>query len=105
MNESLRNAIRLAAFGRNIKQHPRVLGGTMLLLCLASQVAKGNSVEARSFANDTGGVVNDWHVHVRDGSNNLISVVSNGLGPTYTPMPTSTLPGGGAADNLSLIHI
>src|SRR5215471_20814144 len=55
----------------------------------------------RSFLNDLGPavVVNDWHVFERNGNNAIVTLVSNGLAPTYTPMPATTQPAGNAAAN------
>src|SRR5689334_8794025 len=62
-------------------------------------VSAGAATLARSFLNDTGVVVNDWHVFERNGNNTIVTLVSNGLGPTYTPMPMTTQPAGSAAAN------
>ncbi len=61
----------------------------LLVMCwLGNGIAHANS-EARSFCNTTGQAVNDWHVVVRNGANNLNYVRSDGLAPTFTPMPNS----------------
>ena len=74
-------------------------GVAIAMFCgLAAAVAFANS-EARSFCNDTGVPANDWHVTVRGGANNLNYVRSDGLAPTFTPMPTSNAQAGGGPYN------
>jgi hypothetical protein len=74
-------------------------GFAIAMFCgLAASVALANS-EARSFCNDTGVPANDWHVMVRGGAANLNYVTSNGLAPSFSPMPTSNATAGGGPYN------
>jgi hypothetical protein len=66
-------------------------GCGVVVLCLASQLAHGNSF-TRSYVNDTGGAVNDWEVSVRGGAPNLTGAVSQGLAPIFSSLPMTTLP-------------
>ena len=74
----------------------------VMLCCVTVTMAHADS-ESRSFCNNTGQLVNDWHVMVRGGANTLNYVTSNGLAPSYTPMTSnSSNPAGGPYNNATL---
>ena len=52
----------------------------------------------RSYLNETGVAVNDWHVFERNGAGKVIGVKSTGLAPTYSNLPLTDNASGGAAE-------
>jgi hypothetical protein len=74
-------------------------GVAIAVFCGVGAAAAYANSEARSFCNDTTVQVNDWHVMVRGGANNLNYVRSDGLAPTFTPMPNSNAQAGGGPYN------
>lgn len=73
-----------------------------IALAVAFTVPAGAATLAKSFCNGTGGAVNDWHVFERGGNATLVTVVSNGLAPVYTPMPATTQAAPPAANQATL---
>jgi len=74
---------------------PTLRALAVAMLCGLSAASAHANSEARSFCNDTGVPANDWHVMVRGGANNLNYVTSNGLAPSFSPMPNSNAKAGG----------
>ena len=83
----------------SIVRHSSRAGVVLALLCSFTATLGYANSEARSFCNDTGAPTNDWHVLVRNGAPNLNYVRSDGLAPTFAPMPNSNAPAGGGPYN------
>ncbi len=74
----------------------------LLPLSLGLFTASGASI-SRSFINNTGQVVNDFHLLERNGMNTIVSLTS-GTGPGLSNLPATTAPkGGGGAQNTATL--